>query len=57
MPSVYAKFEITDLEDKLVNAAIFWDMATGNPYVNRHFEGRPHLHLQGRKWAGQETDV
>jgi hypothetical protein len=38
-----------------MNAAIFWDIAQCNPYVNRLFGGTYHLHIQGRKSAEQET--
>jgi hypothetical protein len=39
------------------NVQIFWDVAPYRLFVNRHFGGKYHLHLQGRKSAEQETGV
>jgi hypothetical protein len=40
-----------------INVVIFWDISQCNPYANRLFGGKYHLHLQGRKLAEQETIV
>jgi hypothetical protein len=39
------------------NIVIFWDIAPCNPYVNRHFGGTYHFHLQGRKSDENGTSV
>jgi hypothetical protein len=39
----------------VMNVAIIWGIASCSPYVNRHFGGKYHLHLHGRKSAEQET--
>jgi hypothetical protein len=40
-----------------MNVAIFWDIAPFIPYVNRHFGGTYHFHLQGRKRAEEGIRV
>jgi hypothetical protein len=42
---------------KILNVALFWDIAPCSPYVNRLFRGTYHLHLHGRKLGEQETSV
>jgi hypothetical protein len=37
--------------------AIFWDIAMYSWYVNQHFRGMYHVHLQGSNSAEQETSV
>jgi hypothetical protein len=46
-----------DLTAVAMNVTILWDIAPCSPYVNRRFKGTYHLHLQGRKSAGQETSI
>jgi hypothetical protein len=41
----------------VMKTAIFWDIALCSLYMNWHFEGTYHLHLQGRKSAEEETSV
>jgi hypothetical protein len=48
-------FEVLTLV--VMKIVIFLDIASCSPYMNRRFEGKYHLHLQGRKSAEQETSV
>jgi hypothetical protein len=40
---------------KFTQSDIFWDIASCSLYMNQHFGGTYHLHLQGWKSAEQET--
>jgi hypothetical protein len=57
---VYWRIKIMSYDTEYVgpmNVAIFWDIQSCSPYVNRRFGGTFHLHLQGRKSAEQDTSV
>jgi hypothetical protein len=41
----------------VISVAIFWNIVSCSSYVKRHFRGKYHLHLQGRKTAKQETGM
>jgi hypothetical protein len=49
----FVEFEV--LTAVVMNVATLWDIPLCSPYVNRHFGGAYHLHLQGRKSAEQKT--
>jgi hypothetical protein len=41
----------------VMNAATFWDIVLHSPYVNQHFGGMYHFHLQGQISAQQESNM
>jgi hypothetical protein len=40
-----------------MHVANFWHKVPSSPYVNWHFGGTYHLHVQGRNLAEQEPSV
>jgi hypothetical protein len=48
----FAGFEV--FTAVIMKNAVFWDVAPCRSWVNRHFGGAHHLHLQGRKITSEE---